>query len=175
MVRTAVTEVAAWWVVMVALTVVLISSVGPVELAVAAVAGLGAAFAARRIRRAVRLGRPRGRGAPRALAVLPWSLVRGAAVLARDTCAGGRRSGAVRRVVLRPGTGAGWAGLLLAASADTCVLGTGEGGDGESAENGGNGDGPAPGVRVHALRPEPGAMERAFGGPGGPGGLGGPR
>lgn len=80
----------------------------------------------------------------------------------------------MRRVVLRPGTGAGWAGLLLAASADTCVLGTDEDGDEESGENGGHGggdgggDGPAPGVRVHALRREPGAVERAFGGPDGP-------
>ncbi|BBA95547.1 hypothetical protein RVR_447 [Actinacidiphila reveromycinica] len=162
MVRTAVVEVAAWWALLVALDVVLISSVGPVELLVAAVAAAGGALAARRVRRAVRLGRPHGRGAPRAVAALPWSLLRGTAVLARAVLRGGRRPGGVRRVVLRPGTGAGWAGLLLAASADTCVLtvdedrragagaGADTGTDGASGAESGTGSGSDAGSDVGA-------------------------
>lgn len=172
MARTAVVEIAAWWLVLLAVTVMLISSVGPVELLVAAVAAMGGALAARRTRRAVGLGWPRGRGAPRAAMALPWSLVRGVAVLARDTFGGGKRPGAVRRVLLRPGTGAGWAGLLLAASADICVLTTDEDSDEDGnggGTRGGVGSGrPRTGVRVHALRREPGAVERALGGQGEP-------
>jgi hypothetical protein len=173
--RTAVAEVAAWWVLLAALDVVLISSVDPVELLVAAAAALAGALAAHRVRRAVGVGRPHGRGALRALAALPWSLLRGSAALAGAVARGGRRPGGVRRVVLRPGTGAGGAGLLLAASADTCVLtidedgahGTGGSGDADgTAAAGAVRQGAA--VRVHALRRAPGAVERALTGPDGP-------
>jgi hypothetical protein len=176
--RTAVAEVAAWWVLLAALDVVLISSVNPVELLVAAGAALAGALAAHRLRRAVGIGRPHGRGALRALAALPWSLLRGSAALAGAVVRGGRRPGGVRRVVLRPGTGAGGAGLLLAASADTCVLTIDEDGadgtDGTRGADGTDGTSAAGGarqgaaVRVHALRRAPGAVERALTGPDGP-------
>ncbi|WP_435175247.1 hypothetical protein [Actinacidiphila sp. bgisy145] len=167
--RTAVAEVAAWWVLLAALDVVLISSVNPVELLVAAGAALAGAMAAHRLRRAVGIGRPHGRGALRALAALPWSLLRGSAALAGAVVRGGRRPGGVRRVVLRPGTGAGGAGLLLAASADTCVLTIDEdGADGTDGTSAAGGARQGAAVRVHALRRAPGAVERALTGPDGP-------
>ncbi|MFF7441839.1 hypothetical protein [Streptomyces sp. NPDC008122] len=138
-------EIVVWWAVLTATTVVLISTVSPVELLVAVLAAAFAAFAARRMRLAAG-GRAKGsRGGARALAALPGSVVRGLGVLVAVMVtepAGGK----VRRVRLRTGTGAGWAGTLLAASPDTCVIDVPR--DDE--------------VLVHALSPPgAGAVERA--------------
>ncbi|MFI2735753.1 hypothetical protein [Streptomyces sp. NPDC018711] len=131
-------EIVVWWAVLTAATVVFISSVSPVELLVAVVAALGGAFAARRIRQAVG-----GRGAGRALLALPGSVVRGLAALTAALVTG-QAGATVRRVRLGPGTGAGWAGTLLATSPDTCVI-----------------DVPHDEVLVHTLRRGAGPMERA--------------
>ncbi|KPI00078.1 hypothetical protein OV450_0850 [Actinobacteria bacterium OV450] len=140
----ALVEIVVWWAVLTGLTVIFISSVSPVELLVAVLAALGAAVMAHRMRR-VAGGRLRGgRGAPGALLALPGSVLRGLAVLvtAMVTDPAGAT---VRHLRLRPGADAGWAGALLAASADTCVL-----------------DVPADDEAVvHALRPGAGAVEEA--------------
>ncbi|WP_329174427.1 hypothetical protein [Streptomyces sp. NBC_01477] len=124
--RTAVVELVAWWAVLAATSVMLISSVVPVELLVAALAAAAGAFAARRIRLAVGLRLSPPGGALRAAALLPWSVVRGCAVLIRATSGRADRAGraaGLRRIELREDAGADWAGFLLAASPDTCVVG----------------------------------------------------
>jgi hypothetical protein len=129
-VRPVLIEFVVWWAALVAVTVVLISSVGTVELVVAAVAAAGAAAAGRRLRRAVGRdvapGRGRAGGAGRALAALPWSVLRGTAVLVREVLLGGARRAGFREIGLRPDARAGWTGLLLAASPDTCLIGVSE-------------------------------------------------
>ncbi|MFH8839004.1 hypothetical protein [Streptomyces sp. NPDC017868] len=137
-------EIVVWWAVLTAATVVFISSVSPVELLVAVVAALGGAFAARRIRQAVGGRAGGGRGAGRALLALPGSVVRGLAALTAALVTG-QAGATVRRVRLGPGTGAGWAGTLLATSPDTCVIDVPH--DDE--------------VLVHTLRRGAGPMERA--------------
>ncbi|MFF0476426.1 hypothetical protein [Streptomyces sp. NPDC004284] len=139
-----VSEIVVWWAVLTAATVVFISTVSPVELLVAALAALAGAFAARRVRLAVGGRAKGGRGAVRALVALPGSVVRGLAVLtaALVTDPGGAT---VRRIRLRPGAGAGWAGTMLATAPDTCVLDVPH--DDE--------------VLVHTLSRGPGPMERA--------------
>ncbi|MFH8623310.1 hypothetical protein ACH4A8_15620 [Streptomyces vietnamensis] len=137
-------EIAVWWAVLTAATVVFISSVSPVELVVGALAALGGAFAARRMRLAAGGRAKGGRGAVRALVALPGSVVRGLGVLTAALVTD--PAGAlVRRVRLRPGAGAGWAGTLLTASPDACVIDVPR--DDE--------------VLVHALRPGAGPVERA--------------
>ncbi|MFB6605180.1 hypothetical protein ACFCXR_20750 [Streptomyces noursei] len=137
-------EIVVWWAVLTGLTVVFISSVSPVEMLVAVLAALGGAVAARRMRLAAG-GRVRGcRGAPRALLALPGSVVRGLATLV-SAVATDPAGGIVRRVRLRPGASAGWAGTLLGASSETCVIDVP--GDGE--------------VLVHALRVGVGPVEEA--------------
>lgn len=147
-------EVSAWAAVLFGVTVVSISSVGPVESAVAGAAALGGALAARAVRRAMADVPAGGRGALRAAAVLPWTLLRGLGLLAlaafRGPAALGARGPGIRRIALREGTGPGWAGLVLAASPDTCVIGADRGQDGHGAT-----------VAAHVLRQEPTAAERA--------------
>ncbi|MFE7635285.1 hypothetical protein ACFU7Z_14795 [Kitasatospora sp. NPDC057518] len=137
-------EIVVWGAVLTGLTVVFISSVSPVELLVAVLAASGGAVAARRMRLAAHVRVGGGRGAVRALLALPGSVVRGLAVLTA-AMAPGHGDGRVRRIRLRPGAGAGWAGTLLAASPDTCVIDVPR--DDE--------------VVVHALRPTPGPVEEA--------------
>lgn len=163
----AVVEIAVWCAVLVGVTVVSISSVGPVELAVAGGAALGGAFAARAIRLAVGSSPSGVHGALRTVLLLPGAVVRGCLQLARTVLgppAGRRETGSesgsasgsasgddthpggpgFRRIELRAGAGAGWAGLALAASPDTCVIRA------YGAEA----------VEAHTLRPEPNAVER---------------
>ncbi|MFI6847748.1 hypothetical protein OG535_29685 [Kitasatospora sp. NBC_00085] len=137
-------EIVVWCAVLLGLTVVLISSVTPVELAVAGVAAVGGALAARRMRLAADAGSTGARCAARSVLSLPRTVVRGLAVL---VAAVGRRPSAavVRRVRLKPGADASWAGALLAASPDTCVI-----------DVPGNDE-----VVVHALRPDAGPVEKA--------------
>ncbi|MEV0533538.1 hypothetical protein [Kitasatospora sp. NPDC050463] len=138
-------EIAVWCAVLLGLTLVSISSVSPVELAVAGAAALGGAFAARRMRLAAGSGfRGDPRRAARAVAAVPWAVLRGLAVLVA-AMAHRPDDAAVRHVRLRPGTDAGWAGVLLAAAPDTCVI-----------DVPGNDE-----VVVHALRPEAGPVEAA--------------
>ncbi|MFD4656851.1 hypothetical protein ACFWP2_14635 [Kitasatospora sp. NPDC058444] len=137
-------EIVVWGAVLTGLTVVFIGSVSPVELLVAVTAAWGGAVAARRMRLAARVRVGGGRGAVRALLALPGSVVRGLAVLTA-AMAPDHGGGRVRRIRLRPGAGAGWAGALLAASPDTCVIDVPR--DDE--------------VVVHALRPAPGPVEEA--------------
>lgn len=141
--RGAVVEIAVWFGVLVAVTVVSISSVSPVELLVAGVGALGGAFAGRRLRLAADVTPGGARNAARAAVRVPGAVLNGCAVLARALLRGPRAAG-VRRLRLRAGTGAGWAAALLSASANTCVLESGEPGE----------------VLVHALDPEPGPVER---------------
>ncbi|MFD9791464.1 hypothetical protein ACFWXK_11000 [Streptomyces sp. NPDC059070] len=137
-------EVLVWWAVLTGLTVVLISSVSPVELLVAVASALGGAFTAHRMRRAAGGHLRGGRGAPGALRALPGSVLRGLVALG-PALGAGPAGATVRQVRLRPGAGAGWAGTLLAVSPDTCVI-----------------DVPADDeVVVHALRPKAGAVEMA--------------
>ncbi|MDY0811365.1 hypothetical protein [Kitasatospora purpeofusca] len=142
--------IAVWCAVLLGLTVVLVDSVTPVELAVAGVAAVGGAVAAQRIRSAADAGFSGSRRAARAVLLLPWAVVRGLAVL---LAALARRPGTavVRRVRLAPGADPGWAGALLAASPDTCVVDV----PGDDA------------VVVHALRPEAGPVEEIVARPGG--------
>ncbi|MFI8461859.1 hypothetical protein [Kitasatospora sp. NPDC085464] len=146
--RGAVVEIAVWFGVLVGMTVVLISSVSPVELLVAGVAASGGALAARRLRLAAGIDPGGARGALRSAARLPGAVLGGCAVLARAVLArallSGPRQAGLRRVRLRPGVGPGWAATLVAASPDTCVLEIGEHGE----------------VLVHALGPRPGPVER---------------
>lgn len=143
--RVAVLEIAVWSGVLVGMTLILISSVSPVELLVAGVAALGGAFAARRLRLAAGIGLGGARGALRSVVRLPGAVLGGCAVLVRALVRGPRAAG-LRRMRLRPGVGAGWAATLVAASPDTCVL---EIGAGERDE-----------VLVHALGSRPGPVER---------------
>ncbi|MFD4950585.1 hypothetical protein [Streptomyces sp. NPDC058451] len=134
-------EIVVWCGVLIGVTVVSISSVSPVELMVAGLAALGAAFAARRMRLAAGVHVRGARGAVRAAVSLPWAVVRGLAVLV-SSVATDPTNASVRRVRLRPGADGGWAGTLIAASPDTCVLGI-----------------PREDVVVHALRPDRGPVE----------------
>ncbi|MBM9508408.1 hypothetical protein [Actinacidiphila acididurans] len=143
-VRAAVIEVGTWWAALFGLTVMSISSVGPVDLAVAGAAGGGAAFAARWVRLAAGVTLGGTRGALRAVLLLPWSVVRGFGLLVASLLGSAERAPAFRQVAVRGGTGVGWAGLALAASPDTCVVQADD--DGE--------------VRVHALGSDPGPVER---------------
>ncbi|MFJ7243019.1 hypothetical protein ACIQWA_00065 [Kitasatospora sp. NPDC098652] len=137
-------ELGVWGAVLTGLTVVFIGPVSPVEMVVACVSALGGAFAARGMRLAAGVHLRGGRGAVRALRALPGSVVRGLALLT-GAMAPGHPGGRVRRVRLRAGAGAGWAGTLLAASPDTCVL------DVPNDDE----------VIVHALRPKAGPVEEA--------------
>ncbi|MCU7826732.1 hypothetical protein [Kitasatospora sp. DSM 101779] len=114
-------EIAVWWGALTGLTVVLISTVSPVELLVAATAALGAAVTARAMRRAAGVRWRGGRGAARAVLHLPWAVLHGCGTL---LAAAVRRPGraTVRRTTVQQGTEPGWAGVVLAASPDTCVL-----------------------------------------------------
>ncbi|MFB7668221.1 hypothetical protein ACFC1R_30600 [Kitasatospora sp. NPDC056138] len=146
--RGAVTEVALWSGVLVIMTVMLISSVSPVELVVAAVTGVGGALCARRVRLAAQVSVTGWRGACRAvLLLLPFALLRGCSVLLRSL---GRRREAPdvwQLVRLHDGTDAGWAGVLTAASPDTCVV-----------------DSPSSGeLLVHAFHEGGGPLQRALG------------
>lgn len=144
--RAAVIEVGAWWAVLCALTVVAVGPLDTVEYVVAVAAGCGAALAVRWVRRTagVELGGVRGAG--RAVLLLPWSLLRGFALLLVALVRPGAVPTQFRRAAVRDGAGAGWAGLALAASPDTCVV---------RAE--GRGD-----IELHTLGSAPGPMERAL-------------
>ncbi|MFB7908296.1 hypothetical protein ACFC1T_17845 [Kitasatospora sp. NPDC056076] len=140
-------EIVLWGAVLTGLTVVFISAVSPVEMVVAATAGLGGAFAARRMRMAAGVHAVGGSAALRALVALPHAVLRGLAVLVAAAAAD-PTDGAVRRIRLRPGAAASWAAVLIAASPDTCVIDVP--GDAE--------------VVVHALRPGSGPVEEAVAG-----------
>ncbi|MGW1892341.1 hypothetical protein ACWCP6_19110 [Streptomyces sp. NPDC002004] len=119
--RAGLVEIAVWCGVLTAIVVVSISSLSPVELIVAGLSALGAAFAARRMRLATGLGWQGARHAARATALLPGAVLRGCAALL--TMMVRNPEGAVlRRIALRRGVDAGWAGVMLAASPDTCVI-----------------------------------------------------
>ncbi|MBT2408080.1 MULTISPECIES: hypothetical protein [unclassified Streptomyces] len=81
--RSAVVEMFAWWAGLVGVTVVSITSPGPVELAVACAAASAGAFMAYRVRRAADVRLRGTTGALRALALLPLAAVRGCGVLVR--------------------------------------------------------------------------------------------
>ncbi|MFJ3233991.1 hypothetical protein [Streptomyces sp. NPDC086787] len=139
-------EVMAWFAVLSAMAVVCVGPLSPVELTVGALAALGGAFAARRVRLAAGVGWGGGRGAPRAVLMLPAAVVGGIAALL-TTLAHRRGSGSrrLRRVRLRDGCDAGWSAAAMAFSPDTCVLGIPR--DDE--------------VLLHSLRARPGPVERA--------------
>ncbi|MYT23359.1 hypothetical protein GTW69_24250 [Streptomyces sp. SID7760] len=125
----AVIEILVWWAVLMGVTVVCVSSLGSVELLVAAVTAAAAAVVVRRMRRAADVRVSGFSGAPRAVAGLPLAAFRGLAVLAgvvagRGAGPGGgpeAGSGRIRRLRLRAGADPGWAGIVLGWSADTCV------------------------------------------------------
>ncbi|MFK0044091.1 hypothetical protein ACIQU4_08285 [Streptomyces sp. NPDC090741] len=128
--RGAAVEILVWWAVLMGVTVLLISSLSPVELLVAGVAAAGAAVVVRVMRRAADV-RVRGTaGALRAVAGLPLAAVRGLAVLTGVVTGRGPGSdrasepaaGRIRRIPLRDGADPGWAGVVLGWSADTCVI-----------------------------------------------------
>ncbi|MFG2693193.1 hypothetical protein [Kitasatospora sp. NPDC048407] len=77
-------EITAWSVVLLGITVVSISSVSAVELLVAGIASVGAAFAARRVRPAAAADLHGVRGAARATLALPLAALRGLAVLVSE-------------------------------------------------------------------------------------------
>ncbi|MFJ8351378.1 hypothetical protein ACIQ9J_34440 [Streptomyces sp. NPDC094153] len=136
-----------WWAVLTGVTVVSISTVSPVELTVAGLAALAGAFAARRMRPAGGVRVTGFRHAARAALALPYGLARGLAVLVSSVAARPAEA-TVRWVRLRPGADAAWAGTLIAASPDTCVIGI----PGDDV------------VLVHALRPDAGPVEAAVAG-----------
>ncbi|GAA3481985.1 hypothetical protein [Streptomyces yanii] len=137
-------EIAVWCAVLLGVTVVFISSVSPVELLVAGLAAVGGAFAARRMRLAAGGGIQSGRGSVCAAVLVPRAILRGLVLLV-TTMAEQPQEATVRRVRLKPGCAAGWAGVLIATSPDTCVIDVPH--DDE--------------VLVHALRPEAGPVEDA--------------
>ncbi|MEV6206247.1 hypothetical protein [Kitasatospora sp. NPDC051914] len=137
-------EIAVWWCVLTGLTVVLISTVSPVELLVAALAALGAAFAARAMCLASGTEWRGARRAGRAVIRLPRSVLRGCAALLSALARRDEGGARLHRVVLREGSDPGWAGAALAASPDTCVIDMPHGDD----------------ALVHTLGDRPGPMER---------------
>lgn len=163
--RSAVIEVAAWWAVLCALTVVAVGPLDTVEYVVAVAAGCGAALAVRWVRLAAGVDVGGLRGAGRAALLLPWSVLRGFAVLLVALVRPAAAPAGLRRTAVRDGAGPGWAALALAASPDTCVV---------RAEDGGA-------VVLHTLGAARSPMERALteaagpGEAGGPSGRGGPR
>ncbi|MFG2819617.1 hypothetical protein ACGFX4_09340 [Kitasatospora sp. NPDC048365] len=144
-------EIAMWFAVLLGVTVVSIGSVSPVELVVAGIAALGGALVARRMRRVAGVQVAGARGAGRAVLALPAAVGRGTAVLVKAVVRPSGRAAVVREVRLAPGADAGWAGVLVAASPDTCVVDVPD----------------ARGLVVHALGPEPGPVETAVARPGG--------
>ncbi|MGW2648820.1 hypothetical protein ACWC2T_28835 [Streptomyces sp. NPDC001393] len=123
--RAALGEVLAWWVVLVVVNVLFISTVSPLELVVAAGGALIAAVAARAVHSAsgARLGGTRRWGA----AALAWP---GAVLtdlsrlcLATARALGGHSSqGSLKIMTLSPGTGAAWACALLSSTPGAYVV-----------------------------------------------------
>ncbi|MEC3993890.1 hypothetical protein VSR01_10175 [Actinacidiphila sp. DG2A-62] len=156
--RSAVIEVGAWWAVLCALTVVAVGPLDTVEYVVAVAAGCGAALAVRWVRLAAGVEFGGLRGAGRAALLLPWSVLRGVAVLLAALVRPAAVPAGFRRTAVRDGAGPGWAALALAASPDTCVV---------RAEDGGA-------VELHTLGSARSPMERALTTTDGPGGSDGP-
>ncbi|WP_042364586.1 hypothetical protein [Streptacidiphilus neutrinimicus] len=151
-----VTTFAAWWLLLLGLECVFISTVSPAELVLGAgAAALGAAAAAL----LSRLERPRvgplTRFAP-AVAAWPGTLLADTGRLLRlaAACAvlGRRPRGSFRQVRLRDGAGAAWSGLLISATPGGCVVGVEERGD-------------VTVLTVHRIFPEPSALDRVLTGP----------
>lgn len=117
----ALAEITAWWAVLTGLTLICISTVSVAELAVAVAAALGGALAARRIRRAAGVRIHGATGAAATALRLPGAVLAGSARLA-VSLVHGRREAGLHRVRLRAGADAGWAGLVMGASPDTCVV-----------------------------------------------------
>lgn len=154
-------DVLAWWVVLTALYVVLISDVTPLELAVGGGGAIPAAYAAHALRGSG--GTPGGRArAARALLAWPGTLLVDTARLTVLTLRGAVRPGTVkgrfRTVELGPDTHPGWASALLSAAPGTYVV------DVRPRSGGGRDRGPT--LLVHALPGPASAVERALtGGP----------
>ncbi|MFF9197735.1 hypothetical protein ACF09L_21255 [Streptomyces sp. NPDC014779] len=123
-------EVLSWWALLLVLQVLLIGSVSPIELAVAAGGALVAALAARAVRVAAgtRLGGTAGWA--HALLLWPAALVTDTWRLARAvvrTLGGHRVVGRFVTIRWRPGTGGAWAGGLLSATPGVYVVDQGPG------------------------------------------------
>ncbi|MDI5962579.1 hypothetical protein [Streptantibioticus silvisoli] len=135
-------EVAAWWLVLTALYLVLISDVTPLEFAVGAAGAVLAAVAARLARTAAEAGT--GGGGRALAAALHWpaalltDTARLAAVTAGVLC-GRPAPGRFRVLRLRPGTGAAWAGALLSATPGAYVVDVGRYGEEDTGATEGEG------------------------------------
>lgn len=149
-------EVAGWWIVLIALYLVFISTVTLLEFAVGAAGALLAAVAAR----AVRVAADGGTGARgvwvAALAAWPGAVLTDTVRLAVATarCLRGRPiEGGFRTVRLTSGTGAAWAAAVLSATPGAYVVDV----DRAPPENG-EGDL----LTVHVLPGEPTRLERVL-------------
>ncbi|MDI5969210.1 hypothetical protein POF50_007605 [Streptomyces sp. SL13] len=135
-------EVAAWWLVLTALYLVLISDVTLLEFAVGAAGAVLAAVAARLARTAAEAGT--GGGGRALAAALHWpaalltDTARLAAVTAGVLC-GRPAPGCFRVLRLRPGTGAAWAGALLSATPGAYVVDVGRYGEEDTGGTEGEG------------------------------------
>lgn len=157
-------DVLVWWVVLIALYFVFISSVTVLECVVGAVGAALAAVGAHGVRSATSGGRGGRAGLPRALLAWPGTLVADLArlvvVTLRGTFQHGSASGDFRTVVLRPGVGAGWAGALLSATPGAYVVEV-------RPQGAGREDGPPGTTRgevltVHVLTGSASVLERAL-------------
>jgi hypothetical protein len=143
-------EIGAWWVLLLALDLVFVSTVGAAEAVAGAAAAALGAVGAWAVRRAS--GASPGGFARVGLVVwaLPWAVVadtgRVVAAMVR------RRPGVFRTVVLPPGVGPAWACGVLSTAPGAYVVGVGP-----AREDGSHR------VRLHALSDEPGALERLLG------------
>ncbi|WP_181442553.1 hypothetical protein [Streptomyces tateyamensis] len=144
-------ETLLWWLVLMALNVLFISTVSPLELEVSAGLALLGAVAAGPARRAARARLGGLTGAPAALAALPRTLVSDLVLLVRVLLRPASATGGVRTVALPAGTGPAWACTLLSATPGTCVLDVSAPADGPVR------------LTVHTLDAAPSAVERAVG------------
>lgn len=121
----AIGELAGWWLLLLALYLVFISTVNPLELLVGAVGAAAGAVAAGAVRRAAgaRSG-PLGR-LTAAVAAWPGTLLAetaGLAAAVAGTLRGRPPHGSLRRLRLRRTAGSSWAAALLSSTPGSCVL-----------------------------------------------------
>ncbi|MFJ6216385.1 hypothetical protein ACIQGZ_24110 [Streptomyces sp. NPDC092296] len=152
----AIGELLGWWVLLLALYTVFISSVGTLELVVGAVGSALGAAGAHAVRRAADARTGRFGRAVAAGAAWPGTLLAETGQLAGAVAAtlrGRPRHGGVHRVRLRPDAGGAWASALLSSTPGSCVL-----------------DADGPELTVHLLGARPSAVQRAIQAADGPAG-----
>ncbi|MDX2851448.1 Na+/H+ antiporter subunit E [Actinacidiphila glaucinigra] len=142
-------ETAGWLLVLLALYVVLIGPVTPLEVAVGAAGALSAGIAARTVRRASGATPGGARYAARAARAWPGAVLAETWRLAVAAFGGRAHRGGLHTLRLPRGVGAGWATAMLSATPGTLVVDVDDSGERV--------------VTVHRLGAGASAMERALG------------